>query len=112
MDVLKEQNIALRLEIDRLNARILECNTENPRKNVILPEGCIWYRRIGYKQAQRVGKNMLKSFDMMWLFLENPEIEPTNNFAERQIKHFVKYRPIGNIGEKNWVNLILVNLEI
>ena len=44
---------------------------------------------------------MLKSFDMMWLFLENPEIEPTNNFAERQIKHFVKYRPIGNIGEKN-----------
>ena len=41
MDVLKEQNIALRLEIDRLNARILECNTENPRKNVILPEGCI-----------------------------------------------------------------------
>ncbi len=44
------------------------------------------------KQAQRVAKNILKSFDMMWRFLEDPEIEPTNNFAERQIKHFVKYR--------------------
>ncbi len=45
-----------------------------------------------YEQARRVAKNILKSFDMMWLFVDDPEIEPTNNFAERQIKHFVKYR--------------------
>jgi transposase len=44
------------------------------------------------EQARRVANNILKSFDMMWLFAENPEIEPTNNFAERQIKHHVKYR--------------------
>ena len=44
------------------------------------------------EQARRVANNILKSFDMMWLFVENPEIEPTNNFAERQIKHHVKYR--------------------
>ncbi len=44
------------------------------------------------KQAQRVGKNMLKSFDMMWLFIDDAEIELTNNLAERQIKHHVKYR--------------------
>ena len=44
------------------------------------------------EQARRVAGNILKSFDMMWLFVENPEIEPTNNFAERQIKHHVKYR--------------------
>ena len=29
---------------------------------------------------------------MIWLFLEDPEIELTNNFAESQIKHFAKYR--------------------
>jgi transposase len=42
--------------------------------------------------AKRVAKNILKSFDMMWLFVDNDEIPPTNNFAERQIKHHVKYR--------------------
>ena len=44
------------------------------------------------RQAARVAGNVLKSFDMMWTFVNYPEIEPTNNFAERQIKHQVKYR--------------------
>jgi len=44
------------------------------------------------EQAKRVADNILKSFDMMWLFAADPQIEPTNNFAERQIKHHVKYR--------------------
>jgi transposase len=44
------------------------------------------------QQAQRVANNILKSFDMMWLFVDDERIEPTNNFAERQIKHHVKYR--------------------
>ena len=43
-------------------------------------------------QARRVANNILKSFDMMWLFVKDPEIEPTNNHAERQIKQHVKYR--------------------
>ena len=43
-------------------------------------------------QARRIAKNILKSFDMMWLFVDNDDIDPTNNFAERQIKHHVKYR--------------------
>ena len=43
-------------------------------------------------QAQRVADNILKNFEMMWLFTKNHKIELTNNFAERQIKHFVKYR--------------------
>lgn len=45
-----------------------------------------------YLQAQRVANNILKSFNMIWLFLYDSQIELTNNFAERQIKHFVKYR--------------------
>lgn len=43
-------------------------------------------------RARNIAKNMLRSFDMMWLFVDNQNIEPTNNFAERQIKHHVKYR--------------------
>jgi transposase len=42
--------------------------------------------------AVRVANNILKSFDMMWLYTKEHEIEPTNNHAERQIKHHVKYR--------------------
>ena len=45
-----------------------------------------------YIQAQRVANNILRSFDMIWLFLDDSQIELTNNLAERQIKHFVKYR--------------------
>jgi len=44
------------------------------------------------EHAHRVVKNLLKSFEMIWNFTKNNEIEPTNNFAERQIKHHVKYR--------------------
>src|SRR5690606_4533548 len=44
------------------------------------------------EQARRVANNILKSFDMMWLFVDDERIEPTNNLAERQIKHHVKYR--------------------
>ena len=29
---------------------------------------------------------------MMWNFVDDEQMEPTNNFAERQIKHHVKYR--------------------
>jgi transposase len=44
-------------------------------------------------QASRVAKNIMKSEDMMWRFLENPkEIPLTNNHAEQQIRHYVVYR--------------------
>ncbi len=46
----------------------------------------------GCEQARRVANNILRSYDMMWLFVSDSRVEPTNNFAERQIKHIVKYR--------------------
>ncbi|MBP6952439.1 transposase [bacterium] len=36
--------------------------------------------------AHRVVHNLLNSFDMMWRFVDNREIVPTNNLAERQIR--------------------------
>jgi transposase len=44
-------------------------------------------------QASRMASKMLKSEDMMWKFLQKPEvIETTNNLAERQIRRYVIYR--------------------
>ena len=62
-----------------------------------IKKGMLYYlKRISgieeCEQARRVANNILKSFDMMWLFIEDENIEPTNNFAERQIKHYIKYR--------------------
>ena len=56
----------------------------------------IYLNKVRYysdsEQASRVAANIQKSFDMMWRFTEDLSIPPTNNFAERQIKHHVKYR--------------------
>lgn len=42
--------------------------------------------------AHRVARNILKSFEMMWLFRHAHNLEPTNNLAERQIRKYVIYR--------------------
>lgn len=45
------------------------------------------------QHAARVAKNIMKSENMMWKFLDNPVAIPlTNNHAERQIRHYVTYR--------------------
>jgi len=45
------------------------------------------------KQATRIAKNMMKSENMMWKFMDNPEFIPlTNNHAEQQLRHYVTYR--------------------
>lgn len=43
-------------------------------------------------QAHRVVRRMLKSFEMMWLFVRKQGIAMTNNLAERQIRKYVLYR--------------------
>jgi transposase len=42
--------------------------------------------------AHRVAQNLLNSFGMMWQFVDDSDIEPTNNLAERQIRRYVVYR--------------------
>jgi hypothetical protein len=34
-------------------------------------------------QARRIAHNILKSFDMMWRFIQDRAIEPANNFAQK-----------------------------
>jgi transposase len=58
-----------------------------------------WYylKEISHQQeaaaAARVAKNIMKSENMMWKFLDDPMVIPlTNNHAEQQIRHYVTYR--------------------
>ena len=41
--------------------------------------------------AHRVAKNLLNSFDMMWRFVDVPEVEFTSNLAERQLRKCVVF---------------------
>jgi transposase len=45
----------------------------------------------GLEQAHRVARNLLKSFDMMWRFVDQEDVDMTNNLAERQLRKFVIY---------------------
>lgn len=39
-------------------------------------------------------KRVLTLKDALWLFVRTPDIEPTNNLAERTIRHYVIWRKI------------------
>jgi len=43
-------------------------------------------------RAARFCKNILKDFDALWTFLSIENIEPTNNHAERSLRHAVIWR--------------------
>jgi len=38
--------------------------------------------------------DLLERFDEMWMFLEHPDVEPTNNAAERALRHAVIWRKL------------------
>jgi transposase len=43
-------------------------------------------------KAARFCKNILENFNALWTFLENEDIEPTNNHAERSLRPLVIWR--------------------
>jgi len=43
-------------------------------------------------RAARFCKNLLKHFSALWTFLENDDLEPTNNHVERCLRHLVIWR--------------------
>ncbi len=94
----------LKDEIDTLRfirrARKLRKRTRYYLKNISnLPEA------IG---ASRVAKNIMKSDLMMWKFLDDPENIPlTNNYAERQIRHYVVYRKVSYFTQSKRGNMFL-----
>ena len=56
----------------------------------------------GVVQAHRVARNLINSFDMMWRFVDQKNVEMTNNLAERQLRKFVIYRKKLLFTWSNW----------
>ena len=56
----------------------------------------------GVEQAHRVARNLINSFDMMWRFVDQKDVEMTNNLAERQLRKFVIYRKKLLFTWSNW----------
>jgi len=62
-------------------------------------------------------KNLLKSFDGLWVYLYEEGIEPTNNLAERDLRQGVLWRKISNgtqsdAGEKFVERILTVSMTL
>ena len=72
-------------------------------------EGC------GHSRTQRSCSRLLRKFKELWTFVSNPEIEPTNNAAERALRMLVMLRRVcfGSKTEKGlrFVERILTVVE-
>jgi transposase len=64
-------------------------------------------RLSGLPQAVGVARNLLKSYGMMWRFIEKEGVEMTNNLAERQIRKYVLYRKKLLFTWSSWGNLFI-----
>jgi hypothetical protein len=55
----------------------------------------------------RFCRNLLENFDHLWVFLRVPDMEPTNNEAERSIRSLVLYRK-KSLGTKSDLGMLFV----
>ena len=84
---LKEYLLEERIDVLRFlsRARRLRKRAWSYLRDIVDLEGAV--------HASRVARNIMKSENMMWRFLESPQDIPlTNNHAEQQIRHYVTYR--------------------
>jgi transposase len=58
--------------------------------HALLVEG----QRCAHKKTARTCTKMLAVFSALWLFVERTDVEPTNNCAERALRHAVLWRKI------------------
>jgi transposase len=100
--------------ISRIGKNLLECETnlfkiwhefksEKMTRNDLLRQAKPIRQRLGELleqgsytdpalRAMRFCKNLLENFNALWTFLEIGDIEPTNNHAERSLRHSVIWR--------------------
>jgi transposase len=55
-----------------------------------LREGCV----CGETRTENTCKQILKVSDALWTFVYNPDVEPTNNLAERTLRSYVIWRKL------------------
>jgi transposase len=51
-------------------------------------------QRCRHAPTAAVCRDLFHRFDQLWLFLEHPDVEPTNNAAERALRHAVIWRKL------------------
>ena len=56
---------------------------------------CHLGQKADHKKLQALGKEILNDWDAVVAFVKNPELPPTNNEAERALRHAVIARNIG-----------------
>lgn len=100
--------------ISRIGAGLLTCETDlfkiwhdfkqgNIAREELLRKSSPIRKRVGELleqgiytdpklKAARFCKNILKDFDALWTFLSTENVEPTNNHAERCLRHLVIWR--------------------
>ena len=47
-----------------------------------------------YKYCRGIARNLLKAWPALWTFAKHPDVEPTNNHAERALRGAVIYRKL------------------
>jgi len=71
-----------------------ELDPVHTRMQTILGGAASLPRHRKYKHVARVCRSLAKSCDLYWTFVAHPGVEPTNNHAERGLRHAVIYRKI------------------
>jgi len=72
---------------------------ETMRRNVRSMKYSMWEtledgQRCRDERTAALCNNLFDRFDQLWMFLEHPDVEPTNNAAERALRHAVIWRKL------------------
>lgn len=51
-------------------------------------------QRCRHARTRAVCGDLFERFDQLWMFLDHPDVEPTNNAAERALRHAVIWRKL------------------
>jgi len=54
------------------------------------------------RQSKSLVRNLLKCFSLLWIFLYEKGVEPTNNLAEKALRLFVMLRKISLGSQSTW----------
>ena len=85
-------------DLRKLMATIAEDSEDNRLKSKLLAglrRVCHLGKKVEHNKLQALAKEILNDWDAVIAFVKNPELPPTNNEAERALRHAVIARHIG-----------------
>jgi hypothetical protein len=61
---------------------------------------CVHHADAKHEKTRALARELLNDWDTFWVVLDHPELQPTNNIAERALRHWVIARRI-SYGTRN-----------